>query len=119
MVEGTVTKLTNFGAFVELQEGLEGLLHVSEIADRHVKDPSDELKVGDQLQVRILKIETDSRKFALSLRESSDDYEDYQMETASSGGSRYSQDGKMTLGDLVGDIRWGSSDDDEDDEDDS
>jgi len=119
VIEGTVTKLTNFGAFVELQEGLEGLLHVSEIADRHVKDPSDELKVGDQLQVRILKIETESRKIALSLRESSDDYEEYQMETASSGGSRYSQDGKMTLGDLVGDISWGSSDDDEDGEDDS
>jgi small subunit ribosomal protein S1 len=118
VIEGTVTKLTNFGAFIELQEGLEGLLHVSEIADRHVKDPSDELKVGDVLQVRILKIETDSRKIALSLRDGTDEYENYQAETSSTG-SRYSQDGKMTLGDLVGNIFPGrSADDDEDDDED-
>ena len=107
-IEGVVTNVTNFGAFVELQAGLEGLLHVSEIADRHVKDPSDELKVGDTLEVRILKIEMDSRKIALSLRESSEesvaDYQERQERSEpSAGGSRYAQDGTMTLGDLIGD----------------
>ena len=105
-VEGKVTKLTNFGAFIEIEEGLEGLLHVSEIADRHVKDPSDELKIGDELQVRILKIETDSRKIALSLRVSNDEADDRSYEDTPV--SRYQQDGTMTLGDMVGNILSGS-----------
>ena len=113
VIEGQVTKLTNFGAFVELAEGLEGLLHVSEISDKHVKDPADELQVGDTLQVRIIKIEPESRKIALSLREGGDEerrdeYDDRQL-------SRYEQDGTMTLGDIVGDIGFSSrrSEDDE------
>jgi len=101
MIHGKVTKLTNFGAFIELADGLEGLLHVSEIADRHVKDPSDELQLGDELEVRILKIETDSRKIALSLRETSEEAE---LPPGDETLSRYQQDGTMTLGDLVGNM---------------
>ncbi len=105
-ISGPVTKLTNFGAFVELQEGLEGLLHVSEIADRHVKDPADELKVGDTVDVRILKIETDARKIALSLREGGEEIEERHHEPAvpAEPASRYQKDGTMTLGDMVGNI---------------
>ncbi|HJO03467.1 MAG TPA: 30S ribosomal protein S1 [Acidobacteriota bacterium] len=120
-INGQVTKLTNFGAFVELQEGLEGLLHVSEIADRHVKDPADELKVGDSVDVRILKIETEARKIALSLREGGEAVQEaYEPAVASEPASRYQKDGTMTLGDMVGNI-FGSrsatdseSDEDED-----
>ncbi len=106
-VAGKVTKLTNFGAFIEIEEGLEGLLHVSEIADRHVKDPSDELQIGEELQVRILKIETDSRKIALSLRDSGDEQADEHSDDDIPV-SRYQQDGTMTLGDMVGNIFSGS-----------
>ena len=118
MLQGTITKLTNFGAFVELEDGLEGLLHVSEISDQHVKDPSDELKVGQSLEVRIIKIETDSRKIALSLRNSSDGVREMPVErdrdrdrergeprAADAPTSRYQKDGRMTLGDLVGAIK--------------
>ncbi len=102
LIEGKVTKLTNFGAFIELAEGLEGLLHVSEIADRHVNDPADELKVGDDLEVRILKIEIDSRKIALSLRDLP--AEVIEAPPADEPLTRYQQDGTMTLGDLVGNM---------------
>ena len=102
LIEGKVTKLTNFGAFIELAEGLEGLLHVSEIGDRHVNDPADELKVGDDLEVRILKIEIDSRKIALSLRDLP--AEVIEAPPADEPLTRYQQDGTMTLGDLVGNM---------------
>jgi len=63
---GTVTKLTNFGVFVELEKDLEGLLHISELG-RHVKSPEEVLKVGDTVQVRVIKIDPDERKIGLSL----------------------------------------------------
>jgi len=66
-VTGTVTKLTNFGAFVKLEEGLEGLLHISELADHKVENPGDVVKVGQVVEVRIIKIETQERKVGLTL----------------------------------------------------
>jgi small subunit ribosomal protein S1 len=51
IVEGTVTKITNFGVFVELEEDLEGLLHVSELADHKVEDPHAEVKIGDPVSL--------------------------------------------------------------------
>jgi small subunit ribosomal protein S1 len=103
VVEGTVTKLTNFGAFIELDEGIEGLVHVSEIADRHVKDPADELKVGDKLKVKILKVDADSHKISLSAKEAESPTPGRAREPVEplEPQSQYEQDGKMTLGDLV------------------
>ena len=66
IVEGTVTKITNFGVFVELENALEGLLHVSELADHKVEDPHDEVKIGDRIQVKILRVDTAGRKIGLS-----------------------------------------------------
>ncbi|NOT02035.1 MAG: 30S ribosomal protein S1 [Phycisphaerales bacterium] len=66
IVEGTVTKITNFGVFVELEPDLEGLLHVSELADHKVEDPHDEVKIGDRIQVKILRVDTSERKIGLS-----------------------------------------------------
>jgi small subunit ribosomal protein S1 len=65
-VTGTVTKLTNFGVFVGLENGLEGLLHISELADHKVENPEDVVKVGDQIEVKILRVDTDDRKIGLS-----------------------------------------------------
>jgi small subunit ribosomal protein S1 len=103
VVEGTVTKLTNFGAFIELDEGIEGLVHVSEIADRPVKDPADELKVGDKLKVKILKVDADSHKISLSAKEAESPTPGRAREPVEplEPQSQYEQDGKMTLGDLV------------------
>jgi small subunit ribosomal protein S1 len=68
IVKGKVTKLTNFGAFVQLESDLEGLLHISELSDQKIKRPQDVVKVGDELEVKILKVDNESRKIGLSLR---------------------------------------------------
>ena len=68
VVRGAVTKLTNFGVFVELEPDLEGLLHISEISDDKVDSPQDVVKIGDELEVKILRVDIDSRKIGLSLR---------------------------------------------------
>jgi small subunit ribosomal protein S1 len=65
-VVGTVTKLTNFGVFVGLENGLEGLLHISELADHKVENPEEVVKVGDQIEVKILRVDTEERKIGLS-----------------------------------------------------
>ncbi|MFO0957251.1 MAG: 30S ribosomal protein S1 [Isosphaeraceae bacterium] len=69
VVSGSVTKLTNFGVFVELEPGLEGLIHVSELADHKVERPEDVVKVGEVVEARVLRIDRDERKIALSLRQ--------------------------------------------------
>jgi small subunit ribosomal protein S1 len=66
VVTGTVTKITNFGVFVGLEDGLEGLLHISELADHKVDNPEDVVKVGDTIEVKILRVDTDERKIGLS-----------------------------------------------------
>ena len=66
VVQGKVTKITNFGVFVGLQDGLEGLLHISELADHKVDNPEEIVKVGDEIEVKILRVDTDERKIGLS-----------------------------------------------------
>jgi small subunit ribosomal protein S1 len=66
LVKGTVTKITNFGVFVGLEDGLEGLLHISELADHKVENPEDVVKVGEEIEVKILRVDSDERKIGLS-----------------------------------------------------
>jgi small subunit ribosomal protein S1 len=68
-VEGLVTKLTDFGAFVELEEGVEGLIYVSEIADHRIEKPSDILKPEDKIRAEILSIEPKERRIGLSIKQ--------------------------------------------------
>jgi small subunit ribosomal protein S1 len=68
IIKGKVVKLTNFGAFVELEPDLEGLLHISELADHKIDKPQDVVKPGDEVEVKILKVDSDARKIGLSLR---------------------------------------------------
>jgi small subunit ribosomal protein S1 len=68
IIKGKVAKLTNFGAFVELEQELEGLLHISELADHKIDKPQDIVAVGDEVEVKILKVDSDARKIGLSLR---------------------------------------------------
>jgi small subunit ribosomal protein S1 len=68
VVHGKVTKITNFGVFVELEEGLEGLLHISELSDQKVDNPQDIVKPGDEVDVKILRVDTNDRKIGLSLK---------------------------------------------------
>jgi small subunit ribosomal protein S1 len=68
IVRGTVTKVTNFGVFVELEDGLEGLLHISELAEHKVDTPQSVVEPGDAVHVKVIKVDTDERKIGLSLR---------------------------------------------------
>lgn len=70
-VHGKVVSVQDFGAFVELEEGLEGLVHISELADGRVKQVTDIVNVGDEKNFRIKQIDTEKRKLALSLRKDS------------------------------------------------
>lgn len=75
-LQGKVTGITNFGAFVELPEGSTGLVHISEVADNYVKDINEFLKVGDEVTVKVLNVEKDG-KIGLSIKKAKE-----QVETA-------------------------------------
>ena len=77
-VMGTVTKLTNFGVFVGLENGLEGLLHISELSDEKVENPEAVVKEGEEIEVRILRVDVEERKIGLSRR--SGDIEELQAQ---------------------------------------
>ncbi len=68
VVKGHVTKIANFGVFVELEPGLEGLLHISEISDQKIEKPEEALKVNQEVDVKILRVDGDERKIGLSLK---------------------------------------------------
>ncbi|PLR80244.1 RNA-binding protein S1 [Bacillus canaveralius] len=70
-LQGKVTGITNFGAFVELPDGSTGLVHISEVADNYVKDINDHLKVGDQVEVKVINVEKDG-KIGLSIKKAVD-----------------------------------------------
>lgn len=67
-ISGVVTNLTDFGIFVELEEGIEGLVHVSEISKEKVKTPIGKFSVGDQISARVMNINSDERRIGLSIR---------------------------------------------------
>lgn len=66
IVKGKVTKITNFGVFVGLEDGLEGLLHISELADHKIENPEEVVKVGEELEVKVLRVDSEERKIGLS-----------------------------------------------------
>ncbi len=68
IITGTVTGITNFGAFVQLPGGVTGLVHISEVADSYVKDIKDFLKEGQEVKVKVLTVEKDG-KIGLSIRQ--------------------------------------------------
>ncbi|MGH3055281.1 MAG: 30S ribosomal protein S1, partial [Gaiellaceae bacterium] len=68
VVQGTVTKVVTFGAFVEILPGVEGLVHISELAQHHVENPREVVSQGDKVNVRILEVDADRRRLSLSLK---------------------------------------------------
>jgi small subunit ribosomal protein S1 len=67
-ITGTVTNLTDFGIFVELEEGIEGLVHISEISKEKIKSPMEKFKVGDVITARVMNINTEERRIGLSIK---------------------------------------------------
>lgn len=75
IVEGTVTGITKFGAFVELPDGRTGLVHISEVADTYVENVQDYVQVNDKVNVKILSFADDGKKIGLSIRQALSDEE--------------------------------------------
>jgi small subunit ribosomal protein S1 len=69
VIEGTVTKLVNFGAFVRVEEGLEGLIHISELSNQRVAHPGDVVKEGDTLNLKIISLDSERHRLGLSLKQ--------------------------------------------------
>ncbi|MFY2789978.1 30S ribosomal protein S1 [Rhodococcus sp. KRD162] len=74
IVPGKVTKLVPFGAFVRVEEGIEGLVHISELAERHVEVPDQVVGVGDDALVKVIDIDLERRRISLSLKQANEDY---------------------------------------------
>lgn len=101
IVDGTVSKVIGIGAFVEIEPGLEGLVHISQISQEHISAPEEILKVGDKVKVKILNIDEKASRISLSIKEAGDklssnfkEYKEYLDNDDSD---------KITLGDLFKD----------------
>ena len=100
IVRGKVTKITNFGVFVELEDDLEGLLHISELADHKVENPHDVVKMDEEVEVKILRVDLEDRKIGLSLKRAqwtSDGGDGGEGDTAD-GGAKQSDGGSLLGG---------------------
>ncbi|RHW53000.1 30S ribosomal protein S1 [Lactobacillus bombicola] len=109
--EGEVKSLTNFGAFVEVADGIQGLVHVSEISYKHVDKPSDVLKVGETVKVKVLNIDPNDRRISLSMKATeakssdSESTRSHNSYNRSAVNKKYmnSDDSGFALGDIIGD----------------
>lgn len=80
IVEGTVVRMMPFGAFVEIEPGLEGLVHISEISETRIAKPHDALKLGQQVEVVVLKVDETEKRMSLSIRQAAEaEGEDYEL----------------------------------------
>ncbi|KRM67873.1 30S ribosomal protein S1 [Apilactobacillus ozensis] len=110
VVEGTVKRLVDFGAFVEVMPGVEGLVHISQISHKHVDTPADVLKVGQSVQTKILNIQPEEHRLALSMKalepepEGNDSKKDATKKVVSdkSTDNAPEEEKGFTLGDIVG-----------------
>ena len=82
VVEGKVVRMVPFGAFVELEPGVDGLVHISQIANKHVVKPEDELKVGEVINVKVLEVNSEQKKISLSKRQADAPVEEAPAEEA-------------------------------------
>ena len=78
LAKGRVTRLADFGAFVEVAPGVEGLIHISELSDRRVKSCNDVLQVGQEVEARVLGVDKQNRRISLSLKQAREPAEDYE-----------------------------------------
>lgn len=99
IVEGTVKRLVSFGAFVEVYEGVEGLVHISQISRRHISTPSEVLEEGQTVKVKILDMQPEQKRISLSIKDAEQEEERQEMETI----DRKNDGLNVTLGDMFGD----------------
>ena len=103
VLDGTVKRLTSFGAFVEVFPGVEGLVHISQISHKHIATPHEVLHEGDQVQVKVLEVNPEEHRIALSIKalepkpesqEEPKEEQEYELPEENTG---------FTMGDILGD----------------
>ena len=100
MLTGTITNITDFGLFVEVEEGIEGLVHVSEMSKKKIKSPKEAFNEGDAIEAKVIHVSADERRLGLSLKAQ----EPERKRTGAAGEFRTTQSGTMTgsnLGDMI------------------
>jgi small subunit ribosomal protein S1 len=100
IMTGKVTRLVNFGAFIELKPGVEGLAHISQLADFHVKHPSEVLTEGEEVEVKVIEVKAKSKRISLSIKEAGG----VAMVSGSTSSSSDGENGNVTLGDVFGSL---------------
>jgi ribosomal protein S1 len=101
VITGAVTRLVPFGAFVQLEGGIEGIIPNSELANRRVNKPEEVLQVGDHVEVKVLDVRPEERRMTLSLRQAQQQKERREFQDFNRG--RPEED-RVTIGDMVGDL---------------
>jgi small subunit ribosomal protein S1 len=102
VVQGTVTKITSFGAFVELKDGIDGLVHISQISEERIEKIKDILKAGQVVGARVVKIDRDERRLGLSIKAANYSAEELAAETATYEAlNRNAGNDMMNLGDIL------------------
>jgi small subunit ribosomal protein S1 len=104
VVKGEVKRLVSFGAFVEVYPGVEGLVHISQISHRHIGTPSEVLKEGEEVQVKVLDIQPDQKRISLSIKEAVEQPAPVKKETTESVKEDTGSFG-VTLGDMYPELR--------------
>lgn len=95
IIRGKIVKLVDFGAFIEIEPGIDGLVHISQISEKHISKPSDELEIGQSVNVKILSINKEEKKISFSIKEAMDtDYDAQYLEKSN-------EDIKTTIGDII------------------
>lgn len=97
IVKGIVTNITDFGLFVEVEEGIEGLVHVSELSSKKIKSPSEIYKDGEEIQAKIIHVSAEERRLGLSIKQLKEDEEHRKSREY----SRTGPDSGQSLGDLL------------------
>ncbi len=98
-VNGIVKRLVNFGAFVEIDDGVEGLVHISQIANRHIGTPEEVLEVGQEVTAKVLSVDENEQRISLSIKEIELDNEKNEIEQY----EREEESSSFQLGDMIGD----------------
>lgn len=101
VVEGEVMRLANFGAFVEIDKGLQGLVHISQISHDHIGNPSEVLEAGQKVKVKILDINQEEKRIGLSIKATEEQTEDF--DTSYLNNQTTTDEDAPTLGDVFGD----------------
>jgi small subunit ribosomal protein S1 len=99
VVTGFVTSITDFGVFVKVDEDIEGLIHISQLANEKIEDPKEHFKVGDKVKATVINIDEDKKKVALSIKEFINRLEENEMKKYLEDDSK--KTGSVTLGDLI------------------